>query len=80
MNHRLDRNGPLEILIREVDKAEPMEKDVKINQVFTSLKPEQQDLSNNIFIEGHTCVSVAEEEGVSETAIRKRLATIRKFF
>lgn len=48
--------------------------------MFTSLKSEQQDLSNNIFIEGHTCVSVAEEEGVSETAIRKRLATIRKFF
>ncbi|MFK4886229.1 hypothetical protein ACI1UN_03865 [Lactococcus petauri] len=49
MNHRLDRNDPLEILIREVDKAEPMEKDVKIHQMFTSLKPEQQNLSKKFY-------------------------------
>lgn len=64
-------------MIREVDEAKSMEKDAKIRQVFASLKLEHQDLANKIFVEGRTRVSVAEEEVISETAICKRLATIR---
>ncbi|WP_270318033.1 hypothetical protein [Lactococcus petauri] len=67
-------------MIREVDEAKSMEKDAKIRQVFASLKLEHQDLSNKIFVEDRTRVSVAEEEVISETAICKRLATIRKIF
>jgi DNA-directed RNA polymerase specialized sigma24 family protein len=71
---------PYEIMLKAFDEEERVKKVAKIREVFNSLTPDQQELATKIFIEKRTRVDVAAEEGVSETAIRKRLATIRKKF
>ena len=71
---------PYEMMLKAFDEEERMKKVAKIREVFDALTPEQQELATKVFIEKRTRVEVAAEEGVSQTAIRKRLATIRKKF
>ena len=75
-----DTYNPYQLMLDAFDEEERMKKVAKIREVFNGLTPEQQELATKIFIEKRTRVDVAAEEGVSETAIRKRLATIRKKF
>lgn len=72
--------NPYQVMLDAFEQEERMQKVAKIREVFNSLTAEQQELATKVFIEGRARVDVAAEEGVSETAIRKRLATIRKKF
>jgi DNA-directed RNA polymerase specialized sigma24 family protein len=75
-----DTYNPYQIILDAFDEEDRMKKVSKVRAVFASLTAEQQELVTKVFIEKRTRVDVAAEEGVSETAIRKRLATIRKKF
>lgn len=48
----------------------------KLHIAISKLQPQQQWLINEIFFKGRTQISIAEELGVGESAIRSRLKKI----
>lgn len=49
----------------------------RLHEVVSSLTPKQQDTYRRVVVEGNPMTQVAREEGVSETAIRHRMAKIK---
>lgn len=59
-----------------VDARESMEIQ-RLHEIVSSLTPKQQDTYRRVVIEDNPMTKVAEEEGVSETAIRHRMDKIK---
>ena len=49
----------------------------RLHEVVSSLTLKQQDTYRRVVVEGNPMTQVAREEGVSETAIRHRMAKIK---
>lgn len=69
-------SDPLESIIQSIEKTEHKEKIDKLRAAIETLQPQQKELIKKVFFEKRTNVSIAAEEGVSETAIRNRLKKI----
>lgn len=67
---------PLEQMLVSINEQEHTEKLHKLKTAITSLTELQQDIIYKKFYLGMTNVAIAEEAGVSEAAIRKRLKNI----
>lgn len=68
--------NPMESLIQSIEETEHEEKLYRLRTAIETLKPQQKELIKKVFYEKRTNVSIAAEEGVSETAIRKRLKKV----
>lgn len=69
-------SNPLEQIIKAIDESEYEDKIVKLKSAIQTLQPQQIVLINKVFYENQTITSVAEENGVTEAAIRHRLKKI----
>lgn len=70
-------SDPLENIIQFIEETEHKEKIDKLRTAIETMQPQQKELIKKVFFEKRTNVSIAAEEGVSETAIRNRLKKIR---
>lgn len=71
-----DTFNPFEQLIQSMDVAEYEDKLQKLKVAIKTLQPQQQALIQKVFYDGRTNVDIADEEGVTEAAIRNRLKKI----
>lgn len=69
-------SNPLESIIQSIEETEHEEKIYRLRAVIETLKPQQKELIKKVFYERRTNVSIANEEGVTEAAIRNRLKKI----
>ncbi|ADK13416.1 sigma-70 family RNA polymerase sigma factor [Clostridium ljungdahlii] len=69
-------SDPLESIIQSIEETEHKEKIGRLRAAIGTLKPQQKELIKKVFFEKRTNVSIADEEGVTEAAIRNRLKKI----
>ncbi|WP_366923846.1 sigma-70 family RNA polymerase sigma factor [Metallumcola ferriviriculae] len=65
--------NPEKLLIEAEKEAEHLDMLDKLTKAMDCLLPQQKELFKKVYIENRTNVDIATEEGVTETAIRKRL-------
>jgi RNA polymerase sigma factor (sigma-70 family) len=69
-------SNPLENIIQSIEETEHAKKIDRLRAAIETLKPKHKELIKKVFYEKRTNVSIADEEGVTEAAIRKRLKKI----
>ena len=67
---------PEEQLLEEIREQERSYEVIELQTAIKTLQPQQKELIQKKFYEKRTNVDIAAEEGVTETAIRKRLMKI----
>lgn len=69
-------SNPLESIIKSIEETEHKEKIDRLRAAIGTLKPQQKELIKKVFFEKRTNVSIADEKGVTEAAIRKHLKKV----
>ena len=59
-------------------EAERREDMARLFSAMEALSPTQRELVEKVYFEGHSCASIAAEEGVDKSAISHRLERIQK--